>query len=85
MIHFSELSSTSERTTREITRRASALLFGMDNDDLVLPTPVNFPAFPYDPPYSIQIDLMSHVYTSIEKRQVTIVESPTGTVSVCTS
>lgn len=51
----------------------------MDNDDLVLSTPSNFPAFPYDPPYSIQIDLMSHVYTSIEKRQVTIVESPTGT------
>lgn len=51
----------------------------MDNDDLVLPTRSNFPAFPYDPPYSIQIDLMSHVYTSIEKRQVTIVESPTGT------
>lgn len=51
----------------------------MDNDDLILPTPTNFPAFPYDPPYSIQIDLMSHVYTSIEKRQVTIVESPTGT------
>ncbi|KAG2145902.1 DNA repair helicase [Suillus clintonianus] len=51
----------------------------MDNDDLVLPTPSSFPAFPYDPPYSIQIDLMRHVYTSIEKRQVTIVESPTGT------
>ncbi|KAG1776173.1 helicase C-terminal domain-containing protein [Suillus placidus] len=51
----------------------------MDTDNLVLPTPSNFPAFPYDPPYSIQIDLMSHVYTSIEKRQVTIVESPTGT------
>ncbi|KAG2758164.1 DNA repair helicase [Suillus brevipes Sb2] len=51
----------------------------MDNDDLVLSTPSNFPAFPYDPPYSIQIDLMRHVYTSIEKRQVTIVESPTGT------
>ncbi|KAG1822586.1 helicase C-terminal domain-containing protein [Suillus subaureus] len=51
----------------------------MDNDDLVLSTPSNFPAFPYDPPYSIQIDLMSHIYTSIEKRHVTIVESPTGT------
>ncbi|KAG1743296.1 helicase C-terminal domain-containing protein [Suillus paluster] len=51
----------------------------MDNDDLVLPTPSSFPTFPYDPPYSIQTDLMRHVYTSIEKRQVTIVESPTGT------
>ncbi|KAG0700431.1 DNA repair helicase [Suillus ampliporus] len=51
----------------------------MDSDDLVLPTPSSFPAFPYDPPYSIQTDLMRHVYTSIEKRQVTVVESPTGT------
>ncbi|KAK2459645.1 hypothetical protein APHAL10511_008290 [Amanita phalloides] len=46
---------------------------------LDLPTPSHFPAFPYDPPYSIQIDLMRHLYTSIEQRKVTIVESPTGT------
>ena len=52
----------------------------MCHEDLVLPTPKWFPAFPYDPPYSIQTDLMKHVYSSIEKRQVTIVESPTGTV-----
>ncbi|EIW81280.1 DNA repair helicase [Coniophora puteana RWD-64-598 SS2] len=47
--------------------------------DLALPTPDTFPAFPYDPPYSIQTDLMRHVYASIEGRKVTIVESPTGT------
>ncbi|OJA14751.1 hypothetical protein AZE42_03180 [Rhizopogon vesiculosus] len=51
----------------------------MDNDTLFLPTPSSFHAFPYDPPYSIQSDLMRHVYASIERRQVTIVESPTGT------
>ncbi|KAH0832205.1 putative DNA repair helicase [Lanmaoa asiatica] len=51
----------------------------MSHDDLVLPTPEQFSAFPYDPPYSIQTDFMKHVYSSIEKRHVTIVESPTGT------
>ena len=47
---------------------------------LQLDTPDAFPAFPYDPPYSIQVDLMRHLYTSIEQKAVTIVESPTGTV-----
>ncbi|KAH7885110.1 helicase C-terminal domain-containing protein [Phlebopus sp. FC_14] len=51
----------------------------MTHNDLALPTPEQFPAFPYDPPYSIQTDLMKHVYTSIENKHVTIVESPTGT------
>ncbi|KAF8558368.1 DNA repair helicase [Imleria badia] len=51
----------------------------MSHQDLVLPTPERFSAFPYDPPYSIQTDLMKHVYSSIEQRHVTIVESPTGT------
>lgn len=50
---------------------------------LDLPTPDKFPAFPYDPPYGIQVDLMRHLYASIEQRKVTIVESPTGTVSPC--
>lgn len=49
--------------------------------DLHLPTPDKFPAFPYDPPYDIQADLMQHLYKSIEDKKVTIVESPTGTVS----
>lgn len=53
-----------------------------DQSHLVLPTPEQFSAFPYDPPYSIQTDLMKHVYSSIEQRHVTIVESPTGTVRV---
>ncbi|THV04455.1 DNA repair helicase [Dendrothele bispora CBS 962.96] len=46
---------------------------------LELATPNSFPAFPYTPPYSIQDDLMRHLYTVIEQRKVTIVESPTGT------
>ncbi|KAJ7857745.1 helicase C-terminal domain-containing protein [Mycena leptocephala] len=46
---------------------------------LSLPTPSEFPAFPYSPPYPIQVDLMRHLYTSIEQKKVTIVESPTGT------
>ncbi|KAJ7163289.1 helicase C-terminal domain-containing protein [Mycena filopes] len=46
---------------------------------LSLPTPTEFPAFPYSPPYPIQVDLMRHLYTSIEQKKVTIVESPTGT------
>lgn len=48
---------------------------------LHLQTPDTFPAFPYDPPYSIQTDLMRHLYEVIENRAITIVESPTGTVS----
>ena len=48
--------------------------------DLILTTPDIFPAFPYDPPYSIQLDLMRHLYSSIENKKVSIVESPTGTV-----
>ncbi|PPR07101.1 hypothetical protein CVT24_010937 [Panaeolus cyanescens] len=47
--------------------------------DLHLPTPDSFPAFPYDPPYSIQTDLMRHIYEAIESKKVAIVESPTGT------
>ncbi|KAF8208705.1 DNA repair helicase [Mycena galopus ATCC 62051] len=46
---------------------------------LSLPTPTQFPAFPFSPPYSIQVDLMRHLYTSIEQKKVAIVESPTGT------
>ncbi|KAJ6584730.1 helicase C-terminal domain-containing protein [Mycena capillaripes] len=46
---------------------------------LSLPTPAQFPAFPFVEPYPIQVDLMRHLYTSIEQKKVTIVESPTGT------
>ncbi|CAL1712032.1 unnamed protein product [Somion occarium] len=45
---------------------------------LKLETPGSFPAFPFLP-YEIQFNLMQHLYTSIEDRKVTIVESPTGT------
>jgi hypothetical protein len=48
---------------------------------LSLPTPSSFPAFPFNPPYSIQVELMHHIYSAIEHRQVFIAESPTGTVS----
>ncbi|KAF8837930.1 DNA repair helicase [Paxillus ammoniavirescens] len=51
----------------------------VNHEDLTLHTPEQFPAFPYDPPYSIQNDLMKHVYSSIERKHITIVESPTGT------
>ncbi|KAG8957316.1 ATP-dependent DNA helicase chl1 [Tulasnella sp. 419] len=52
----------------------------MDQDEFVsLSTPLSFPAFPYDLPYAIQLDLMKHIYDAIEARKVTIVESPTGT------
>lgn len=49
---------------------------------LPLTTPEHFPSFPYDPPYPIQLELMRHVFASIEDptRKVAIVESPTGTV-----
>jgi len=52
----------------------------MSTQGLSLETPNDFPAFPYQPPYSIQTSLMKHLYEVIERRQVTIVESPTGTV-----
>lgn len=48
---------------------------------LTLSTPDSFPAFPFDTPYSIQVDLMRHIYSAVEHRQVSIAESPTGTVS----
>ncbi|KAG9022463.1 ATP-dependent DNA helicase chl1, partial [Tulasnella sp. UAMH 9824] len=48
-------------------------------ETLALPTPDTFPSFPYDPPYAIQLDLMRHLYASIEARKVAILESPTGT------
>ena len=43
-----------------------------------LPTPTTF-AFPFTP-YAIQIAFMRHVYTAIERGQVAVMESPTGTV-----
>ncbi|PVF94648.1 DNA repair helicase [Serendipita vermifera] len=46
---------------------------------LTLPTPEEFNIFPYDPPYSIQRDLMRHLFTAIEGEQFAIMESPTGT------
>jgi len=55
----------------------------MSGDDLTLhlQTPETFPKFPYDVPYDIQVSLMRHLFTAVEERKVTIVESPTGTVS----
>ncbi|KIM43305.1 hypothetical protein M413DRAFT_18375 [Hebeloma cylindrosporum] len=47
--------------------------------DLQLPTPSEFTAFPYKPPYDIQTSLMRFLYESIEQRKVAIIESPTGT------
>lgn len=36
--------------------------------------------FPFQP-YSIQQDLMSHLYGALAAGQISVVESPTGTVS----
>lgn len=35
--------------------------------------------FPFEP-YSIQQDLMTHLYGALAKGEVTVIESPTGTV-----
>lgn len=37
--------------------------------------------FPYAVPYSIQVDLQRHLYSALAQSRVTVVESPTGTVS----
>ncbi|CAE6485365.1 unnamed protein product [Rhizoctonia solani] len=47
-------------------------------DSLHLPTPENFPAFPFQP-YGIQLELMKSLYTALEDRKVAVLESPTGT------
>jgi hypothetical protein len=47
---------------------------------LELSPPRSFSAFPFDKPYDIQNELMHHLYIAIEKRHVTLIESPTGTV-----
>jgi hypothetical protein len=54
-----------------------AMAMSIDADDsdhdsysLVLEVPSNFPAFPYDKPYDIQLDLMKHIYASIETRSL---------------
>ena len=49
--------------------------------ELRVSTPERFLAFPFIP-YGIQLQLMRHVFSSIEEKKVAIVESPTGTVSV---
>jgi len=72
---------TWEQTKVEDASASGAVASASITMSLGLPTPAQFPAFPYSPPYKIQIDLMRHLYASIEQSKVTIVESPTGTVS----
>ena len=48
--------------------------------ELKIQTPDRFVAFPFTP-YDIQLQLMQHVFSSIEDKKVAIMESPTGTVS----
>ncbi|KAK1360168.1 DNA helicase [Heracleum sosnowskyi] len=38
-----------------------------------------FPGFPYSKPYSIQIDFMNALYTSLDLGGISMLESPTGT------
>lgn len=38
-------------------------------------------SFPYDRPYETQVGLMQECYASICKKEVAILESPTGTVN----
>ncbi len=64
-----------------ICGREFLLVAPTQESSLILPTPYSFPAFPFNPPYSIQVELMRHIYSAIEQRQVSIAESPTGTVS----
>jgi chromosome transmission fidelity protein 1 len=52
---------------------------------LTLQTPDEFSIFPYDTPYTIQRDLMRHLFTAVEAKQFAIVESPTGTVRAPTN
>ena len=42
--------------------------------------PETFP-FPYEKPYSIQLDFMKALYKTLESKKIGIFESPTGTVS----
>ncbi|CAI5998177.1 unnamed protein product [Closterium sp. NIES-65] len=44
-----------------------------------VPSRTEFPSFPYDKPYEIQLQLMRAVYAAVEHGQVGIMESPTGT------
>ncbi|KAG6903272.1 hypothetical protein C0995_000167 [Termitomyces sp. Mi166 len=74
----------SARRTRDATRvhqasHSADVTLALMKFDIDLPTPTAFPAFPFSPPYEIQVELMRHLYTSIEQRKVTVVESPTGT------
>ncbi|KAI9019056.1 helicase C-terminal domain-containing protein [Hyaloraphidium curvatum] len=61
-----------------VARSATAAPATDDCELVPLPTPSNF-AFPF-PPYPIQLEFMTSLYTAIEaKKQVAIFESPTGT------
>lgn len=57
----------------DLTRRAQGSMTGLEPSD---PTY----GFPFKP-YKQQQDLMAHLYRAIAAGQVTVIESPTGTVS----
>ena len=40
---------------------------------------LDFPAFPFNPPYGIQTELMRALYATLEGGGVGVFESPTGT------
>lgn len=52
-------------------------------DALALTTPDQFHAFPYEKPYDIQLDLMRHLYASIESRSLAMYLPASLLVVVC--
>lgn len=61
---------------------ASSLTASVALESLPLDAPDDGPgfSFPYATPYSIQLDLMRVVFSTLERSQIAIVQSPTGTV-----
>lgn len=72
-------------TTTETALRIGLKESTFMSSEIVLQTPPSFDAFPYQPPYPIQVDLMRHLFDAIEEKKVALVESPTGTVCALNS
>lgn len=80
-LEFANLLAMSARDKREEAPAASSPWSAAMEDEMdLLPVPQSF-EFPY-PPYSIQQDFMSSLFTTLERGGLGVFESPTGTVSV---